>query len=123
MNKFIGIGRLTKDVEIRTTTNGNSVASFTIAIDRYGGKEKATDFINCVAWGKTAENTAQYCFKGSLVAVEGSIQIRTYEKDDSKRYITEIMCNRVQFLNTKGQNNGQAQSKQGNVYDEDEIPF
>lgn len=118
MNKFIGIGRLTKDVDLRTTTSGNSVATFTIAIDRFGAKEKTTDFISCVAWGKVAETTAQYCGKGSQVAVDGSVQVRTYEKDGQKRYITEIMCNRVQFLTPKPQGNG----SQSN-YLEDEIPF
>lgn len=122
MNKFIGIGRLAKDVELRTTTSGNSVATFTIAIDRFGAKEKTTDFISCVAWGKVAETTAQYCGKGSQVAVDGSVQVRTYEKDGQKRYITEIMCNRVQFLTPKSQNNG-SQSNSSNVYPEDEIPF
>lgn len=122
MNKFIGIGRLTKDVDLRTTTSGNSVATFTIAIDRFGAKEKTTDFLNCVAWGKVAETTAQYCGKGSQVAVDGSVQVRTYEKDGTKRYITEIMCNRVQFLTPKSQGNG-SQSNQSNIYSEDEIPF
>jgi single-strand DNA-binding protein len=122
MNKFIGIGRLTKDPEVRITTSGNNVATFTIAIDRFGAKEKATDFINCVAWNKTAENLANYCGKGSQVAVDGSVQVRTYEKDGSKRYITEIMCNRVQFLTPKSQSND-SQVNQSSIYSEDEIPF
>lgn len=120
MNRFIGIGRLTKDVDLRTTTSGMSVATFTIAIDRFGAKEKTTDFINCVVWGKQAENVNTYCSKGSLVAVEGSVQVRTYEKDGSKRYITEINASRVQFLTPKGNGNNGSQS---NVYPEDEIPF
>ena len=122
MNKFIGIGRLTKDPEVRITTSGNNVATFTIAIDRFGAKEKTTDFINCVAWNKTAENLANYCGKGSQVAVDGSVQVRTYEKDGSKRYITEIMCNRVQFLTPKSQSND-SQVNQSSIYSEDEIPF
>lgn len=123
MNKFIGIGRLTKDVDLRTTTSGTSVATFTIAIDRFGAKEQATDFINCVAWNKTAENLANYCGKGSQVAVDGSVQVRTYEKDGSKRYITEIMCNRVQFLTPKSQSNGSQVNQSSVFYSEDEIPF
>ena len=126
MNKFIGIGRLTKDPEVRTTTSGNTVATFTIAIDRFGAKEKATDFINCVAWNKTAENLANYCGKGSQVAVDGSVQVRTYEKDGSKRYITEVIANRVQFLSPKGSNSntGNTANDWGDTsYTEDEIPF
>ena len=105
-NKAILIGRLTKDPEIRYTAQNNlPVCSFTIAVNRpYSqNQEKTADFLNCVAWRKQAENVHNYCFKGSLVAVEGKIQTRDYmdEKTNTRRYITEVVCDSVTFLDTK----------------------
>ena len=105
MNSVILIGRMTRDPELRRTANGDAVTSFTLAVDR-GFKNQAgesmTDFINCVVWKKTAENVEQYCFKGSLVAVEGRLQSRQYDaQDGSKRTVIEVVCNMVQFLDTK----------------------
>jgi single-strand DNA-binding protein len=106
MNKAILVGRLTKDPEMRTTSSGIAVTSFTVAVNRpYSDQsgEKQTDFINCVIWRKQAENVAKYCTKGSLVAVEGRIQTRSYDhQDGSKRYVTEVVCDSVNFLSSKG---------------------
>ena len=108
MNKAILVGRLTKDPEMRTTSSGIAVTSFTVAVNRpYSDQsgERQTDFINCVIWRKQAENVAKYCTKGSLVAVEGRIQTRSYDhQDGSKRYVTEVVCDNVTFLSSKNSN-------------------
>ena len=109
MNKAILIGRLTKDPEMRTTTSGLTVTSFTVAVSRpfaEANGERGTDFLNCVVWRKQAENVAKYCQKGSQVAVEGRIQTRSYDaQDGSKRYVTEIVCDNVTFLGTRADAN------------------
>ena len=106
MNKVILIGRLTKDPEMRTTTSGTATTSFTVAISRTytsANGERETDFINCVAWRKQAENISKYCSKGSQVAVEGRIQTRSYDaQDGTKRYVTEVLADNVTFLSTRG---------------------
>lgn len=105
MNKAILVGNLTKDVELASTSSGVSVAKFTIAVSRRftnADGERETDFINCVAWRNQAENLAKYCHKGDKVAIVGAIQIRNYEaQDGSKRYITEIVADEVEFVSTK----------------------
>ena len=108
MNKAIIIGRLTRDPEMRTTTSGINSTTFTVAVSRnYTGPngERETDFLNCVAWRKQAENIAKYCTKGTQVAVEGRIQTRSYDaQDGTKRYVTEIIADNVTFLGAKGSN-------------------
>jgi len=98
MNRAIIIGRLTKDPELRATQSGLAVCTFTVAVDRRGA-EKKTDFIPVVAWRQLAELCGKYLSKGRQAAVCGSIQIRSYDaKDGTKRYITEIIADEVQFL-------------------------
>mgnify|MGYP000971723629 CR=1 FL=1 len=116
MNRAILIGRLTKDPELRYTQSGIAVASLTLAVDRpfknqQGDKE--TDFIPVVVWRKAAENCAQYLSKGSMAGVEGRMQVRSYEaQDGSKRYVTEVVADNVQFLSTnKSQGQGQGQAE------------
>jgi single-strand DNA-binding protein len=104
MNKVVLIGRLTRDVELRYTKNGNAVASFTVAVNR--NKDEA-DFINCIAWKKVAENLANYTQKGMLIAVDGSIQTRNYEKDGQRVFITEVLAHSVEFLTPKGKGSGE----------------
>lgn len=104
MNKFIGIGALTKAVEIRYTKNELKVANFTIAINRDTKNKQGeyeTDFINCVAYGKTAELIDKYLDKGSQIAIEGKIQTGSYEKDNKKTYTTDIVVERLTFLEKK----------------------
>ena len=101
MNKAMLIGRLTKDPELRATTSGISVCTFTLAVDRRvkQGEEKKADFLPVVAWRGQADNCAKYLHKGSQAAVCGSIQTRSYDAPDgSKRYVTEIVADEVQFL-------------------------
>ena len=103
MNIVILIGRLTKDPELRYTPSGHAVASFTLAVVREYSKEDEADFIPVVTWNKTAENCANYLEKGRLVAVEGRLQVRSYETDSGqKRWVTEVISNRVKFLQRKG---------------------
>ena len=110
MNKAFLIGRLTRDPELRYSSSNAAIVNFTIAIDRQytnNQGERDTDFINIVAFQKQAENIKKYVFKGSLVAVDGRIQTRNYEDKDGKRvYVTEVVADRVQFLDSKGSNNG-----------------
>ncbi len=100
MNSANLVGRLTKDPELRHTTSGKSVVSFRIAINRVYGKDKEeADFINVVAWGKTAENTANYVKKGLLVAVSGRIQTGSFQgRDGNTIYKTEIVADNIDFL-------------------------
>lgn len=101
MNKIFLIGRLTKEPDTRSTTNGVAVCTFTLAVDRKfkdANGNKEADFLSIVTWRKTAELCTQYLRKGSQVAVIGSLQVRTYEKDGQKRYITEIVADEVEFL-------------------------
>lgn len=107
INKAILCGRLTKDPEPSATTGGTEVSKFYVAIDRRfkkQGEEKQTDFLNVVAFGKTAEFVNKYFTKGSSIIVVGSIQSRTYEKDGQKRYVTEIIAEEVSFAGSKKDN-------------------
>lgn len=120
MNKVILIGRLTRDPELKYTQNGNPVANFTLAVDRGFGKEKEADFINIVVWNKAAEAVDKYLVKGSLVAVEGSIRVRSYEaKDGGRRYVTEVIADTVQFLEKKSDAEEQQQPDDGL----EDVPF
>ncbi len=101
MNKALLIGNLTKDPELSTTTSGISVCKFTLAVSRRFGNNE-TDFLPIIAWRGQAENCSKFLKKGSKAAVSGSIQTRTYDASDgSKRYITEIVADEVQFLSTR----------------------
>ena len=104
MNHVILIGRLTRDPELRYTPKGTAVTTFTLAVGRQFTNqdgEKEADFIPVVTWGKVAKNCADYIGKGRLVAVEGRIQVRWYEKDKQKRKVTEVVAKKVQFLDYK----------------------
>ena len=105
---------MTRDPELRRTGNGKAVASFNLAVGRnytQRGGEPTADFINVVCWSKVAESTAQYCGKGSLVSVEGRLQTRSYENNQGQKvYVTEVVADSVQFLDTKGSGNRQAEA-------------
>lgn len=105
MNKVILIGNLTKDPEISTTNNGVSVCRFTLAISRrYANSEgeRETDFINIVVWRNLADNCHKFLKKGSKAAVVGNIQTRSYDgTDGTKKYVTEIVAEEVEFISTK----------------------
>lgn len=109
MNKVFLIGRLARDPELRYTGNNTPVASFTIAVNRTFSNqagEREADFINCVIWRKQAENVKNYLSQGSQVAVEGRIQVRSYDdQNGQKRYVTEVIADNVEFLGSKKDNN------------------
>lgn len=104
MNIAIIMGRLTANPELRTTTSGVNVTTFTVAVDRYTkpGEEKQTDFLRVVAWRQTAEFVTRYFTKGKMIAVEGSIQNRKYtDKNGNEKEATEIIANQVHFCGDK----------------------
>ena len=106
LNKVILIGRTTKEVELRRTSSGTAVSTFTLAVDnRFVLKDgkPSTDFISCVAWANTAETMEKYVRKGALIAVEGRIQTRNYDnKDGNKVYITEVVVENMRMLESRG---------------------
>lgn len=117
MNIAILIGRLTADPELRSTKNGTSVVTFTVAVDRgYSKKEneKQTDFINCVAFRETANHISRWFGKGRMIAVEGSIQTRSYEdKQGNKRTATELIVSKAHFTGEKKQDSQQTYQDNG----------
>ena len=110
MNKVILIGRLTKDPELRKTPTDVSVCQFTIAVNRafqQSNGERQADFINCIAWRNQAENLAKYIKKGGQIAVEGSIQTRSYDDQNGvRRFATEVVCSQITFLESRRQDSG-----------------
>lgn len=144
MNKAILIGNLTRDPEMRTTNGGVSVCTFTIAVNRRFANQQGVreaDFINIVVWRQLADLCGRYLAKGRKVAVIGSIQTRTYDaQDGSKRYVTEVVADEVEFLSGANEggrptrsddiplppepaDNGMSRSAGMQEVDDDELPF
>ena len=134
MNRAILVGRLARDPELRTTNSGMSVCRFSVAVDRRGAKEgqPTADFIGCIAFGKTAETINQYLGKGRRIALEGHIQTGSYEKDGIKRYTTDVIVDRFDFIDSRSDGQGQQQQPQGSddmdpdfhiMNDDDDLPF
>ncbi|WP_394856763.1 single-stranded DNA-binding protein [Staphylococcus saprophyticus] len=117
INRFVGVGRLTKDPEFRTTPSGISIANFTLACNRpFKNKngEQEADFINVVTFRKQAENVNNYLNKGNLAGVDGRIQSRTYDNKEGQRvFVTEVVADSVQFLEPKSLSKGQSQQQSG----------
>ncbi len=107
INQVTLVGRLTKNPELRITQDGTSVTSVTVAVNRQFRNQQgeiSADFVQCTLWKKIAENTAQYCRKGSLVGVTGRIQTRNYENKEGKRvYVTEVVAETIKFLDNRRQ--------------------
>lgn len=128
MNKVFLTGRLTKAPELKTTPNGVSVTTFTLAVTRRMNREE-TDFLNIVAWRGLADNCAKYLVQGQQVAVVGEIRTRNYEaKDGSRRYITEIQADDVEFLSkpekkTQGDKAFEDELKGMLEVNDEELPF
>lgn len=120
LNVAIIMGRLTRDPELRRTGSGIAVASFTVAVDRdhtSEGQERETDFIDCVAWRGTAEFVEKYFKKGSMIALKGRLQIRSWtDKDGNKRRSAEIVADNVCFGESKKQDQGGNQSYGQNAF-------
>lgn len=103
INKAIIMGRLTHEPELRQTGTGHSVCSFSIAVNNGYGENRRTDFINCVAWNKTAEFVRRYFTKGKMIIVIGRITTRAWEgKDGKKCYATDVVADEVSFGESKG---------------------
>ena len=132
MNKFIVLGRLTKDPEVRYTTAGKAVAQFSIAVDRpYKNEngEKEADFFPVVIWGKIGETAGSTLKKGQRVLVEGRVQIRSYDaKDGQKRWVTEVIADRFEYIERrddwqKSENEEPLADESQAVEDNEKIPF
>lgn len=110
LNRVVLVGRLTKDPEYRVTQSGIAVASFTLAVNRTftnAQGERQADFINCIVFRKQADNVNTYLHKGSLAGVDGRLQSRSYDNQEGRRvYVTEVVCESVQFLEPKNSRNG-----------------
>ena len=105
INRAVICGRLVRDPELRRTSNGTPVTSFTVAVNRTfknSDGEQEADFINCVAWNKTAEIVDQYCSKGNLIGAEGRLQSRKYQdQQGNNRTVVEIIVEQIQFMESK----------------------
>lgn len=123
MNKVVLTGRLTSQPELRYTNSSKAYCHFCIAVKGYQDK---TDFINCESWDKQAENLCKYQDKGNMILVEGRILISTYEKNGEKRMSTSIVCNNIEYLQSKNNDNQQStelHSKDNNDLNMDSDPF
>lgn len=104
LNQSILVGRIVHEPEIRETENGTKVTNITLAVQRSYKNingEYDTDFIPCILWKGIAESTVEYCKKGDLIGVRGRIQTKTIEKEDTKKYLTEVVAEKVTFLSSK----------------------
>ena len=114
INHVVLVGRLTKDIEVRKTNSNTSVCSFTVAVDRRFQSSQASqtaDFINCIAWRQSADFLANYASKGTIVSVEGRIQTRSYDGQNGKVYVTEVVADNVQIISNRN-----ASTNQSNTY-------
>lgn len=130
MNKVIIIGRNTKDIELRQTTAGTSAVEFSIAVKRTfknASGEYESDFFNCVAFSKLAETISKYVKKGDQVGIEGRLQTRNYTNREGKKvYVTEIIVENVEFLQSKKQDEPQFETTNVNfeeVSPDEDLPF
>jgi len=121
MNKVILIGRLTRDIELKRTTNETAFVNFTVAINRRvaSGQAPQADFINCVAWNRVAVIMSQYLHKGSQIAIEGRIQTRNYERDGNRVYVTEVVAEQVEFLGSRS--GGSSSDYSASAFEEDNV--
>ena len=127
MNKIILIGRSTKDIELKQTTAGASVAEFSIAVNRSfknANGEYESDFFNCVAFSKLAETISKYVKKGDMFGLEGRLQTRNYTNREGKKvYVTEIVVENVEFLQQKKQEEKPQWEELTDETPFDELPF
>ena len=104
LNQAVLVGRIVSDPELRETDNGSKMSKITLAVPRSFKNSDGnydTDFISCVLWQGVAENTVEYCRKGDLVGIKGHIQTRSYEIEDEKKYVTEVIAEKVTFLSSR----------------------
>lgn len=120
INRVVLVGRMTRDPELRRTNSGAAVTSFTLALNRnYNSADGVqADFIPCVVWNRVAENVEKYCSKGSLVGVEGRLRSRNYDNAQGQKvYVVEVVCDSVQFLETRAARERTQQQPQVNQND------
>ena len=128
MNSVNLMGRLTRDPENRTSQSGKAIARFTLAVNRFANGERTADFIDCVAFGKSAELVSKYLTKGRQVCVTGNLKTGRYEKDGITHYTTEVWVERVDFCSGSGsgQQNGDNSASADNAdmaFNAEDIPF
>lgn len=115
-------GRFTKDLEKRETTNGVAVCNFTLAWSEKYGEKETTLFLNCVAYRSNADFISKYFKKGDMAVIEGKLTSRSYEKDNEKRYVTELIVDKIHFCGSKkDSNNGQEKFEE--IQDDNDLPF
>lgn len=131
MNNVVLIGRIVRDIDVKTTDSGKSIARYTLAVQRdfkNANGEKEADFLSCVCFGKTAEFAERYLKKGSKIAIQGSLRTGSYEKDGVKHYTTDVIVDKHEFCDSKGSN---SDNKSDDVLsgfsavedDDDDLPF
>lgn len=126
MNRICLSGRITHDLELRCTSTGKDVVSYTLAVRR---DKDNTDFINCTTFGEFAKILCEYCQKGDMIGVEGRLQVSTYEKDNKKYTNYDVLTDKVDFYNTKKEGNKVEQSTQTSIkqdeitLDDSDLPF
>lgn len=129
VNKFIGVGNLTRDPIVRHTKNGQAVTSFAIACneswkDKDGAKQERVEYVQIVAWGKLGEICGEYLSKGKQVYVEGRLQTRDWEDNDGiKRYTTEIVIGTMTMLGQVDNNTSSTPASGGDEFEDQDIPF
>lgn len=136
MNSINLVGRLTKDVSVTISDKGTNIGRFVIAVNRPFAKEgqQQADFINCVAFGKTALNLSEYCGKGSLISMNGKVQSFSYEKDGERVFGMNIVAENIQYLETRNKNDNHNPSVNDNnnvvpasegteINADDELPY
>jgi single-strand DNA-binding protein len=126
-NKVMLMGNLTRDPELRYTSNGSAVTSFGLAVNRKfkQGDEWKDDvcFVDITVWGKQGENCAEYLSKGRPAFIEGFLKFSTWESDGQKRNKLEVVANTVQFLGSRGDSSGETSGKKAPASGEDDVPF
>ena len=134
MNHVVLMGRLARDPELKYSQSGKAFSRFTVAVNREFNREEA-DFINCTAWGKTAETIAEYLRKGRRIALQGRISVSSYEQNGEKRWSTEVVVDRFEFVDTAnsgGKENSQIQKSESSftnnndndeIMDDEDFPF
>ncbi|MDE7425358.1 MAG: single-stranded DNA-binding protein [Lachnospiraceae bacterium] len=128
LNNVCLVGRFTQNPELKKTQSDKSVVSFCLAVQRNGGADKVTDFLDCVAWNKTAEFITKYFSKGNLISLIGSVQTRNYvDKENKKRKAVEILVESVHFVESKKQNVDETPVNNSEFLDidnsEEDLPF
>ncbi len=136
MNHVMLMGRLARDPELKYSQSGKSFSKFTVAVNREFNREEA-DFINCVAWGKTAETIAEYLRKGKRIALQGRLNVRSYDQNGETKWMTEVIVDKFEFVDPAGSSGGQpsysqptpqssssfADNDNDEIMEDDDFPF